>query len=62
MAKLIRRLLQEHLDSPGVVVKTGQSVAAAAEKSFGRASDVTGVVPGQAVSGGAVKPTSGSSS
>ena len=62
MPKLIRRLLQEHLDSPGVVVKTGQSVAAAPETSFGRASNVTGVVRGQAISGGGVKPTSGSSS
>ena len=62
MAKLIRRLLQDHLDSPGVVVKTGQSVAVASEKSFGRASDVTGVVPGQAISGGAVKATSDSPS
>jgi hypothetical protein len=48
MTDALRKFLRERLDSPGVVVKTRQAVAAVAEQSFGRASDVTAVVPSQA--------------
>jgi hypothetical protein len=47
MTNHLRNFLQNHLDSKGVVVKTGQSIAPISEKSFSHASDVTGVVSGQ---------------
>lgn len=48
MTKRLLKFFQAHLDTPGVVVKTGQFVPPISERNFGRASDITGVVHSKA--------------
>jgi hypothetical protein len=60
MTKHLLKFFQDHLETPGIVVKTGQSVPSISEKTFGPASDIKGVVHGKTKTGpsGTGRPSS----